>query len=103
MCCSVIPAERAKYSPVMWLTEPTPADPKLTLPRLAFAKAISSATLAAGQEGRTPRPPARRVADHADRREILARIVADFLVQRRPDRQRAGVAQQQRVAIGFAL
>ena len=45
----------------------------------------------------------RRVADHADRCEILARIVAGILVERGADRQRAGVAQQQRVAVGIAL
>ena len=45
----------------------------------------------------------RRVADHADRRKILARIVAGVLVERGADRQRAGVTQQQRVAIGIAL
>jgi hypothetical protein len=28
---------RAKYSPVMWLAVPAPAEPKLTLPGLAFA------------------------------------------------------------------
>ena len=45
----------------------------------------------------------RRIADHADRRKILARIVADILVERRSDRQRAGIAEQQRVAVGIAL
>jgi hypothetical protein len=37
MCTSFIPAEAAKYSPVIWLTVPAPAEPKLTLPGLAFA------------------------------------------------------------------
>ena len=45
----------------------------------------------------------RRIADQADRREILARIVADALVERGPDRERAGVTQHQRVAVGLAL
>jgi hypothetical protein len=45
----------------------------------------------------------RRVADHADRCEILARVVARILVQRGTDRERAGVAQQQRVTIGIAF
>ena len=45
----------------------------------------------------------RRVADHADRREILAGIVAGILVKRGADRQRAGVAQQQRIAVGTLL
>ena len=45
----------------------------------------------------------RSVADQADRRKILARIVADILVERRPDRERAGIAEQQRVAVRIAL
>ena len=45
----------------------------------------------------------RRVADQADRRKILARIVAGILVERRSDRERAGVAKQQRVAVGIAF
>jgi hypothetical protein len=36
-------------------------------------------------------------------RKILARIVADILVERRPDRQRAGVAEDQRVAVRVRL
>jgi hypothetical protein len=45
----------------------------------------------------------RRIANHADRRKILARIVAGILVERGADRQRAGVAEQQRVTVGIAL
>jgi hypothetical protein len=37
MCTSLMPAARAKYSPVIWLAVPAPAEPKLTLSGLAFA------------------------------------------------------------------
>jgi hypothetical protein len=43
------------------------------------------------------------VADQADRREILARIVAGVFIERRADAQRAGVTQHDGVAIGRAL
>ena len=38
--------------------------------------------------------------DQADRREILARVVADIGVERRIDRERAGAAEAERVAVG---
>src|SRR5262249_33779826 len=40
---------------------------------------------------------------HADRRKVLARIVADILVERWTDSERAGVAEDQRVAVGIAF
>ncbi len=42
-------------------------------------------------------------ADQPDRREILARVVADVAVERRIDRERAGAAEHQRVAVGRGL
>jgi hypothetical protein len=45
----------------------------------------------------------RRVADHTDRRKILARVIAGILVERGADRERAGIAKQQRVAVWRAL
>ena len=45
----------------------------------------------------------RRRADPADRREIRARIVADIAVEARSDRERAGISQQDGVAVGRAL
>ena len=45
----------------------------------------------------------RRVADQADRRKILARIVAGVLVERGTDCERPGVTQQQRVTVRIAL
>ena len=56
-----------------------------------------------GRKRRIDHQRIRRVADQADRREILARVVADILVERGADRQRAGIAQHQRVAVGFAF
>ena len=56
-----------------------------------------------GRKRRMHHQRIRRVADQADRRKILARIVADVLVERRPDRERAGIAEHQRVAVGLAL
>ena len=56
-----------------------------------------------GGERRMHRQYAGCVADQADRREALARVVAGILVERRTDRQRAGIAEQDRVAIGLAL
>ena len=56
-----------------------------------------------GRKRRIHHQRIRRVADQADRRKILARIVADVLVERRPDRERAGVAEHQRVAVGLAF
>ena len=40
--------------------------------------------------------------DQADRREVLARVVADIGIERRIDRKRAG-GDQQRVAVGLGL
>ncbi len=44
----------------------------------------------------------RRRCDCPDRREVLARIVADIVIHARAGRERGRVAQQQRVAIGRA-
>src|SRR5271169_2506841 len=44
-----------------------------------------------------------RMADHADRRKILARIVTDVPVKRGPDGEGAGVTEQKGVAVGIAL
>src|SRR5467141_3726907 len=44
-----------------------------------------------------------RVADQTDRREILAWIVTGILIKRRSDRERAGISQRNRVAVGSAL
>ncbi len=41
----------------------------------------------------------RQVGDHADRFEILFRIEAGLRIERRIDRDRAGVPEQQRVAV----
>ena len=41
--------------------------------------------------------------DQADRREILARVVADIGIERRIDRERAGAAEHERVAVGRGL
>src|SRR5262245_14282294 len=41
--------------------------------------------------------------DEADRREIPARIVADIVVERRIDRERAGAAEPECVAVGRCL
>src|SRR5712691_9007506 len=45
----------------------------------------------------------RRRSDPADRREVLARIVADIAIEARPDRQRAGISQQDGGAVGRAF
>ena len=45
----------------------------------------------------------RHRGDQPDRREILARIVARIGIEARIDRDRAGVAEQQRVAVGLGL
>ena len=45
----------------------------------------------------------RRRADQPDRREVLAHVVADVGEHVRAGRQRRGVAEQQRVAVGRAL
>ena len=41
--------------------------------------------------------------DQADRRKILARVIADIGIERRIDRKRAGAADHQRVAVGLGL
>ena len=41
--------------------------------------------------------------DQSDRCEVLARVVADIRVERRIDRERAGAAEAERVAVGRAL
>ena len=48
-----MPAAFTKFSPAMWTWLPMPAEPKLIVPGLDLASAISSFTLLAGTDGCT--------------------------------------------------
>ena len=48
-----MPAASAKFSDARWTWLPTPAEPKLTLPGLALASAISSLTLLIAEDSGT--------------------------------------------------
>ena len=67
-----------------------------------MASAISSGIVFAG-DGRVHQHDQRTGRDQADRREILARVVADIRIERRIDRVRAGAAEAERVAVGRGL
>jgi len=72
-------------------------EPKLSLPGLALAYAMSSWTFFAGRHHQ------HLVAfgDLGDRRELLDRVVIAEAIDRRAHHQRARIAEQQRVAVGL--
>src|SRR5919201_3381242 len=87
-CLSVSPATTPEVLPLA----------NDSLPGLALAYAISSLTDVAGMSGRTQSISVS--AAHArDRREILQRIVADVLHQKRRGRMRTVGAHEQGVAV----
>jgi hypothetical protein len=67
-----------------------------------LASAITSATVL-GWKGRMREQRDRHRGDPPDRRKILARVHAELRVDARIDRDRAGMAEQQRVAVGFGV
>ena len=81
--------------------DPVPVEAKVSLPSSCFASAISSAIECAGTVRMHQHDIAAR-RDQADRREILARVVADVGIERRVDRKRAR-RDQKRVAVGRGL
>ena len=52
-CCIFTPVIAMNSSPERWMVVPLPADAKLTLPGLALAYSMNSATVLAGTEGCT--------------------------------------------------
>jgi hypothetical protein len=52
------------------------------------------------RNGRVHQHDQRARGDQPDRREIPSRVVADILIERRIDRERAGAAETERIAVG---
>ena len=95
------PAMPANSSAARCTLEPVPVEAKVSLPSSRFASAINSAIECAGDRRMHQHDIAAR-RDQADRREILARVVADVGIERRIDRERAR-RDQKRVAVGLGL
>ena len=81
---------------------PIADEPMLSLPPCCFASAITSVSVFAGKR-RMREQRDRHRCDQPDRREILARVEAGIGIETGIDRQRAGMAEEQRMTVGRAL
>src|SRR5687768_11694330 len=80
---------------------PPPAEPKFTLPGLAFAYLINSERLFTGSEGWTAGTSGTRTT--SEEGEVLFHVVGDLGKRVGRDDQRRGAVDAQRVAIGRCL
>src|SRR5215831_6440723 len=92
-----IPAIVLNSSPDIWEGVPIPADAMLTLRGLAFAKAINSGTVLAGNDG-VHHHHVRRSGDACNRHNIADEIEVELFVQCRVDYIRRS-EQQERIAV----
>ena len=93
------PAADLKSSPVMCGRPPGPVCAKLSSPGRRFARAMSSAADFAGKSGRHHEDLV-ALGEFRDRRELAGRIVAGARRHRRRHGEHAGVADEQRIAVG---